>query len=277
MVSRIRSIRVVIIVCFAVLLVGSTFYVESGSTNTTWQDNFEDHNLEDWIITRGVFSAEQKTLWAFGTASATSNRAYHESNMTVGSWSFDILLKQNWMWRYHPPAIRFMVDSLDDITWQGYVLDFYTLTRPIGPILAVYLRVRAETWDYLSHFEFDKPAHGWQSINIVRTQNGRITVNLNGSMIIDITDNSIITSNYFVFDSEDCVKTVFDPDTHIDLFVEARESPMLDNIVVAEFREPIGSEYTVIMSVISTVFAGSFLLIIGFEGINKRKKLSIPE
>lgn len=260
----------VVIVCLTILLSSSnTFYIDLGSANNTWQDNFEDRNIEDWIVSRGVFSAEQKTLWAFGTEAATSNRAYHESNVTVGSWSFDILLKQNWMWRYHPPQIRFMIDSLDDITWKGYVLDFYTLTRSTGSILAVYLRVRADTWDYLSHFEFDKPPHGWQSINIVRTSTGRISVHLNETMIIDTTDNSIEESNYFVFDAEDCVQTVYDPDTHTDSFVEAGESPMLDNILVTEISELVDSNYTLMLLGFSAIIGVIALVIIGKEEMKK--------
>ena len=268
--SKIRTAGVVI-VCIMIPLISSTFYADVGSANSIWHDNFEDQNLEDWTVTRGVFSAENKTLWAYGTEAATSNRAYHECNVSVGTWKFDILLRQQWLWRYHPPAVRFMVDSMDDIVWQGYVLDFYTLHRSTGSILAVYLRVNADTWDYLSHYEYNIPAHGWQSIGIQRTSSGRLSIFLNESLIIDVVDNSLDNARYFVFDAEDCVQTVYDPLTHTDAFVAVRESPMLDNIVVAEIPELVDSNFTPVLFATSAIIAVVALVIIGKEEIKKHR------
>ncbi|MGY5859710.1 MAG: hypothetical protein RTU63_10095 [Candidatus Thorarchaeota archaeon] len=271
MTTRFRTSQIFVVCIIVMVFGGLIFPIQIATASTIWEDNFEDQDLHNWEVTRGVFSAEQKTLWAYGTEAATSNRAYHESNVTVGSFSFDILLKQNWIWRFHPPAIRFMVDSRDDIVWNGYVLDFYTLNRVDGPILAVYLRVRADTWDYLSHFEYDRPAHGWQSVNIVRTSSGRLSVYLNETMIIDTTDNRITNSSYFVFDAEDCVQTVYDPDTHTDSFVEARESPMLDNIVVTEISELVDSKYSPFLTVIIVLMGWIALVVIGKDEIRKRR------
>lgn len=251
------------------LVISCTFKVQFASAAYTWHDDFEDQNLDDWLVTRGFFSAENKTLWAYGTESAISNRAYHECNISVGLWNFDILLRYHWLWRYHPPAVRFMVSSLDDIQWQGYVLDFYTLHRPTGSILAVYLRVRANTWNYLSHFEYDIPPNGWQSVGIQRSSSGRITIFLNNSLIIDVVDNSLENASYFVFDSEDCVQTVFDPATHTDAFVAVRESPMLDNIVVTEFQEIVDSRSTPNLITISAIIGVIALSIIGKEELKK--------
>jgi len=245
--------------------------------NSAWSDDFEDRSLDSWIVTRGVFSAEKKTLWAYGTRESASNRVYHECNITAGRWSFDILLNQSWHWRYHPPAVRFMVDSLDDVLWHGYVLDFYTLARSGKDILAVYLRVNAKSWNYLSHFDFDRPVYGWQSVGIERTSTGRITIYLNNSRIIEVTDNSIEESNYFVFDSEDCVQTVFDPDTHTDKFVKAQVSPMLDNIVVSEIPEIIDTNYSTSFGIISSIIYGISIAIIVKMEFEKTKVKSSYE
>lgn len=254
-----------------ILTICCVFQVQFVSASYTWQDDFEDQNLDDWLVTRGVFSAENRTLWAYGTESAISNRAYHECDVTEGNWNFDILLRQHWLWRYHPPAIRFMVNSTDDIKWQGYALDFYTLHRSTGAILAIYLRIYENTdrWDYISHFEFDIPAHGWQSIGIQRTSSGRITVLLNNSLIIDVIDNSLGSGSYFVFDTEDCVQTIYDPATHTDAFLQVRESPMLDNIVVSEMPEVVDSQSTQILITISTFIGVIALVIIGKEEMKK--------
>ncbi|MGY5876210.1 MAG: hypothetical protein RTU30_10730 [Candidatus Thorarchaeota archaeon] len=44
-------------------------------------DDFDDYTLDDWIITRGVFSAERQTLWAHGDEAQYTNRAYHECQL----------------------------------------------------------------------------------------------------------------------------------------------------------------------------------------------------
>jgi hypothetical protein len=92
---------------------------------------------------------------------------------------------------------------------------------------------------------------------------------LNNSLIIDVVDNSLENATYFVFDSEDCVQTVFDPATHTDAFVQVRESPMLDNILVTEFQEIIDNQSTSIMITISAIIGVIALVIIGIE--EKRK------
>ncbi|MHA1134903.1 MAG: hypothetical protein ACTSSE_00290 [Candidatus Thorarchaeota archaeon] len=78
-----------------ILAICCVIQVQYVSASYTWQDDFEDQNLDDWLVTRGVFSAENRTLWAYGTESAISNRAYHECDVTKGNWNFDILLRQH--------------------------------------------------------------------------------------------------------------------------------------------------------------------------------------
>ena len=87
---------------------------------------------------------------------------------------------------------------------------------------------------------------------------------MNNSLIIDITDNSINESSYFVFDSEDRVQTVFDPATHTDSFVKARVSPML---------EIFNDTYSTSFIIISSIICGISLVIIAkgeFEKIRNR-------
>jgi hypothetical protein len=264
--------RKVLISCIVIILVSSAISpLQIASATNSWSDDFEDQDLDSWIITRGVFSAEQKTLWAYGTEFINSNRAYHECNITTGRWKFDILLNSKWIWRFHPPSIRFMVNSTDDILWQGYVLDFYTLTHPEQTILSVYLRAHTDSWKYLAHFDFDCIADGWQQIDIIRNPAGRITVFLNSTQIIDITDTSIKTSKYFVFDTEDCVETVYDPDTHTDSFIRAKESPMLDNIVVYEIPGFASTTLPTFFFIISIIGCSIALIVIVRDELENRR------
>jgi len=236
-----------------------------------WEDNFNDQNLDGWIISRGVFSAENGTLWAYGTEATISNRAYHECNVTVGSWHFDILLRHDWYWRYHPPQIRFMVNSTDDIMWSGYVLDFYTLYRCDDSVLALYLRVHTDTWKYIAHYDFSVPANGWQDVRIHRTSDGRMSVFLNDSIVIEANDNSLSNSNYFVFDTEDCVQTLYDPLTHTESFASVGESPMLDNIQVIQTSNSISTGAIGPIIVFSVTICGIAVLIIIREELITRK------
>ncbi|MGY5853056.1 MAG: hypothetical protein RTU92_05770 [Candidatus Thorarchaeota archaeon] len=237
-----KNIRVVALgIALLVLISLQVQIVSTPPFEIVWTDDFDDCTLDDWIITRGVFSAEMQTLWAYGDAAQYSNRAYHECQVEVGTWSFDILLREDWHWNYHPPTVRFMVDSLDPLDWQGYIIDFYTIHRMTGAIFEVQLRKHTEFWYYVDSYEYDEPADGWQHVEISRTSGGRITISLNYTQIIDTVDNSTFTSSYFLFDTEDCVLTRRDPVTRTDVFVKARESPMLDNLVVVE---PIDDEYS---------------------------------
>jgi len=252
------------------LLITGMSQIQIFSSEVVWEDNFSDQNLDDWIITRGVFSAENCTLWAYGTETTISNRAFHDCNVTVGSWRFDILLRYNWYWRYHPPQIRFMVNSTDDISWSGYVLDFYTLYRANDSVLALYLRVHTDAWKYLAHFDYNIPANGWQDVKIQRTSNGRITVFMNNSMIIDVTDDSLLNGSYFAFDSEDCVQTLYDPLTNTESLTTFGESPMLDNIQVIETSYLSSNNAASLTFIISSVISGIAVLIIIKEELGSK-------
>jgi hypothetical protein len=127
-----------------------------------------------------------------------------------------------------------MVDNLDDIDWQGYSLEFHTLQQSKQPVLAIYLRQHLETWETLAFYECDSPANGWQKIAICRSNNGGLTISLNGSTIMSIHEADIAVSEYFIFDAEDCGITRFDPSIHQDVFVQAQEGPSLDNLSVHE-------------------------------------------
>ncbi len=225
---------IVIIICMALLSAPSPTYNQGVRSSVVWSENFDDRSLDDWIVTRGVFSAEMQTLWAYGTDALYSNLAYHKCNVSVGTWSFDILLKKEWSWNYHPPTVRIMVDRIDDFTWKGYVVNFYTLSRSAGDVFAVHLKTHTSSWDTLAEYRFDQPPDGWQKVDITRGSDGRITVYLNRTMLIDVVDSSIESSGYFVFDTDDCAQIGVNPATRSTVFVAARESPMLDNIVVIE-------------------------------------------
>ncbi|MHA1905882.1 MAG: hypothetical protein ACW98Y_01190 [Candidatus Thorarchaeota archaeon] len=239
--SAIKTARVVFLCFVAVFLVSFTMPPPSGPSTIIWTDDFDDQLLDDWIITRGAFSAEQQTLWASGTENPTSNRACHENQVTAGKWSFDILLKKEWRWNYHPPKIHFMSSSLDGHEWEGYCLDFYTILASDGDYFSLHLRKRTDFWVFITRYDYHMQANGWQHVEITHSSVGRITISLNGTLLIDVVDTSVESSSYFVFDSEDCAVTMIDPDTRSEVFVEALESPMLDNIVVVEIEdEPKG-------------------------------------
>ena len=254
------------------LFLTSVIPVQISTLHVVWEDNFNDRSLDDWIIARGVFSAENRTLWAYGTERTIFNTAYHECNVTTGSWCFDILLRGSWYWRYHPPQIRFMVNSTDDIAWSGYVLDFYTLYRCDDTILSVYLRAHTDTWKYLSHFDFNIPANGWQDVRIHRLANGRTSVFLNDSLILDVTDNSVENASYFVFQSEDCVQTLYDPLTHTESFATVGESPMLDNIEVIDSSYCISNDAIYLVNIVSIFICGIAVLGIIKEELGTRIK-----
>jgi hypothetical protein len=228
-------VTVLIIICMSLLLnTPLPTYRQDIHSSVVWSENFDDRSLDGWIVTRGVFSAQLQTLWAYGTDAMYSNLAYHKCNVTIGTWSFDILLKKEWSWNYHPPTIRIMVDRIDEFTWQGYVLNFYTLSRSSGDVFALHLKKHTTSWAPLAEYQFIQPPDGWQKVDITRGSDGRITVYLNGSALIDVVDSSIESSGYFVFDTDDCAQIGINPATRSTTFVAARESPMLDNIVVTE-------------------------------------------
>lgn len=225
---------IVIVICMALLSAPPPTYNQDIHSSVVWSDNFNDRSLDGWNVTRGVFSAELQTLWAYGTDAPYSNLGYHKCNVSIGKWSFDILLKKDWSWNYGPPTVRIMVNQIDDFTWQGYVVNFHTLSQSTGDIFAIHLRKHIENWDTLAEYQFNQPPNGWQKVDIARAPDGRITVYINGTMLIDVVDKSIESSGYFVFDTGDCAQIRVDPATRSTTFVSARESPMLDNIVVSD-------------------------------------------
>ncbi len=258
-----RIVRSIFLCLLSIALFCFSVPNPSAPADIVWTDDFNSLTLDDWIVTRGAFSAEQGTLWAYGTESPISNRAYHPSQVKTGKWSFDILLKEEWHWEYHPPTVRFMVDSLDDLEWRGYIIDFYTIHRKNSDTFTVNLRKHTDRWEFVARYDYDKPANGWQHVEITRLSSGRITIGVNRTQLIDVVDIAVETSNYFLFDTEDCAETTIDPITRMNVFVEAKESPMLDNIVVIEFVDNNISLISILLFMILSSILVALLLAYG--------------
>ena len=238
-------------------------FAAAQSIDASWADDFEDGALKEWYTTRGYFEESNGILWAYGTDSWASNRISHESTVEYGRWSFDIFLKEDWIWRYHPPSIRFIVDSLDDIEWNGYSLELHTHRQSSEPTLALYLRRHTEVWKTLAYYEHTRSVNGWQSVEISRDVHGHIRVLLNNTMVIRTQDTSIKESKHFIFDTEDCAITRFEPSVHQDVFVQAQEGPSLDNLVVQDIKSNLVNPAAVVQyttaSIICALIVGCIL------------------
>lgn len=170
------------LVVLIILLCTSLFMTFPCKAATVWSDDFDDGDYEGWMVTSGFFSAEDKIL---RTVPGYSNYVlYCPSYVTTGTWSFDMLVG---------PDARFDLIYSQQSEGKRLVLylsgvnivlrSFQSLTNPSRSVqLAAYNLPRSMT--------------GWQHFDVTRDSDGRTCVYNNGTLVIDVVDATVMTSEF---------------------------------------------------------------------------------
>ncbi len=201
------------IVCSLLLFL--TLQIPNSNATVVWSDDFNDGNYNDWTILEGTYNATNEYLETTNPAQSLMHQIRHDSSVIYGFWSFDLYVNASTTSLITPNhIILLMADELEDSinhhATNAFELDVVTNTEWVGIRLSKYT---PEGWDVLaatSLSAFD----GWQEFNITRDCYGNFDIYLNETLQLEWTDNSIFTSNYFVW--------------------RALEYNAIDNIVVGE-------------------------------------------
>ncbi len=173
-------------------------------------DDFNDGNYDGWNVT--ACSVVDGTLRATGAPAYAS----HNSDVAAGTWSFD-MEHLPWSESTRPSGqlglymfnsiFYFMGNAIEDFPRSSYCLVAgYSVTdddwEPVYSIrksLGVGGDIGA--WPLLG--SWDGQELGWQHFDITRTAEGRISVFHNGTLVVQVVDTDINSSEYFIFLSYD--------------------------------------------------------------------------
>jgi hypothetical protein len=177
-----------------ILLCISLFITFPCKAATVWSDDFNDGNYDGWTVMNGTFSVEDGKLKAGpGDYNVIVCPSYSPA---YGTWSFDVLTKSVGL----DMAIVFIGTypiyyTVYPIPNQGFVI----ISSSMGGALLLRKFLNGST-STSTPPGFYVSSSAWQHINITRNQDGRICIYDNGTLVRDVTDNSVIpTSKYFAF------------------------------------------------------------------------------
>ena len=168
-----------------------------------WSDNFDDLNYDGWTVMNGTFTAADGTLRPTGLSSYYI--IVHPSSVTTGTWSFDVTGLLDTATPYYETRVLFMcVKPVPYAGWNGMGVPTRGGDSRGGHAhyIEVFGSVAGEdqAWDLGdAKLPSDTDMLAWQHIDITRSSDGRICVYVNGTLLLDVTDTRITTSNYFCF------------------------------------------------------------------------------
>ncbi len=191
---------------FLVLLLSLASYAQECSAITVWSDDFEDGNLDGWYkddYSTVIDGQYRSTRRSFPDTSWGVSNIYRRSNVTVGTWRFDALDIGEWEhWgEIRGVQVRFMGTDPKEGPQNGYSLLInhaatqdawiynYQLNRKMEGINTV-----LSSYDGMEGEDLRGTLH---RIAITRTSAGQMSVYLNGSLILQGSDNEVSTSEYF--------------------------------------------------------------------------------
>ena len=170
-----------------------------------WSETFDQLNEDNWHyvecqIIDGALRGVQQPPVTQNDRSAM--RAYRDSNVTVGTWKFDITEIGGWDEELDIMKVYIISDGWPELS-NYYALDLVHASNVNG----IRYSYSIERWydsrrkiidNYLG--ETQPSVDGMlQHFSVTRTANGLLSVYLNSSLILQATDTSINNSSYFGF------------------------------------------------------------------------------
>ncbi len=190
------SIALLALLCFL------TFAPIQSSAALVWSETFDELNPDVWT-TLLACRLEDGALRGVNGDHISAVRAYRPSNVSVGTWKFDLTEVHVWGEELDICKIYFIKPEESDYS-SYYALSLvhaggeegerysYTLEKYVEGIPRVILD---------SHIGEARPTNVGvlQHFAITRSADGQMAVYLNSSLILNAVDNDITTSEYFGF------------------------------------------------------------------------------
>jgi hypothetical protein len=169
----------------------------------TWSDDFDDGNLDGWMVDEKCF-VDDNCL----RATTDLARAYYESTQTSGTWMLDVIDKGEWIGdeRFAREVIwiAFMSTHHTAYPAEYYQVVIERASTSAGKKYVYYLSQKiaaagdtVETLDSYEGLEGADLTGTVHHLAITRTEAGQMKVFLNGTLILEATSNEFTTPEYF--------------------------------------------------------------------------------
>jgi hypothetical protein len=180
------SLTIIAMVLLLTLLVGCSStpaeMTPTPDTSIVWSDDFEDGDTEGW---EGWGSTKDDDFFVSEGVLSFSNGGVirHPSTVSIGTWSFDVFLKEEFGGT--PYEVDFMVGS-DSHKWVEITNLPNTQIWLYGGEEPVFM-------------DFGEKLAGQHHFDVTRGEDFVTKVYMNGEFLIETYDDSTIDSEYFYF------------------------------------------------------------------------------
>jgi hypothetical protein len=181
----------------------------SQPSSEVWSDDFENvtKSLSEWTFTGPVYgnpanytpnvTLSNGLLYSDGPG---MNVITHNSTTAIGTWSFDIIIGYSMdYWT----LILFSMTDWDEHWGTGYAVE---VRSHVGePYWGLdYINLDTNELDIIDSALFDS-ANSWIHFDITRQSDGKISVFLDGTLLMQATDTRATSSEYFRVNAEQYV------------------------------------------------------------------------
>jgi hypothetical protein len=182
-----------LLLCLAVLLLCSAAWCNTATaTDLDWSDDFETGH-DGWAVIQGDFDVVDGRLVGTTNGPADSHCSiYHESNVSMGTWSFDVYIPQDLSAHWIPVA--FMAESATHLADVYYTVEFYDTEMMLS-------RYNGLSQSTVGTYDFPSNSHcGLHHISVVRNETNYFYLYHNGSLVIEgLSLVPLLEWSYFVF------------------------------------------------------------------------------
>jgi hypothetical protein len=205
-----------------------------------WEDTFDTENsLQDWEISHGNYSVDEAEGVLVGSVDCyydsgfdwCANYLWRDSTASTGTWSFDILLPENFAFFF------FYYVGISAIADGRHPDAGYTFIMNPSEIKINY-RYSSSNRGNLDTYVLTDSVDGWQHFDITRNETGHIWVLLNGTKILNALDQFHTSSESINIQAE--------PRTRLD---NITYSPLDPNPTSTQEISPSWTLMVVIMSI----------------------------
>ncbi len=172
-----------------------------------WSEPFE--NLDGWTAIERCYIDDNDCL----RATTDIGRVYRESTLTSGTWMLDVVEKGEWepTGRFPREEVRisFMSTHYTVVPWEYYQARIARISTSSGYKYVYYLDKKLDvdeggivTLDSYEGIEGTDLTGTVHHLAITRTEAGQMKVFLNGTPILEATNNEFTTPEYFSIEIE---------------------------------------------------------------------------
>ncbi len=222
------SKKALLMVVYLIIL---SFNAHTAHAKTAWEDNFANEELEEW----NTYACSSDDIWnspcdynntkfevTGGSLSAPSStgfnyvtRAFHNSSIAYGTWSFDWTVSENkksfdaveFAFTDHKHEYNWTGTNPSTRRWSGYSLVMVSWDIPVwqgsnGPGLHLIKFINSSSafsTSTVKSVKFNSTISGTHHIDITRNNTGEFNIFFDSELVINITDNRYQTSEMFAF------------------------------------------------------------------------------